>query len=62
MAWIAGMKYTMTGIAAIINQTSTILILLFATVLLKEELTVRKAVAAALAFGGIALVTFGGAG
>ena len=58
MAWIAGMKYTLAGIAAILNQTSTIFILLFATVFLKEPVTRRKIVAAVLAVGGILLVTY----
>lgn len=58
MAWIAGMKYTLAGIAAILNQSSTIFILLFATVFLKEPMTRRKMVAAALAICGIVLVTF----
>jgi drug/metabolite transporter (DMT)-like permease len=59
IAWIAGMKYTLTGIAAILNQTSTIFILLFATLLLGEALTRRKLFAAALAVTGIMVVTFG---
>jgi drug/metabolite transporter (DMT)-like permease len=59
LTWIAGMKYTLTGIAAIINQTSTIFILLFASLLLREPVTRRKALAAALAIGGILMVTFG---
>lgn len=58
MAWIAGMKYTLAGIAAILNQTSTIFILLFATIFLKEPLTRRKIAAAALAVCGIILVTY----
>lgn len=58
MAWIAGMKYTLAGIAAILNQTSTIFILIFATVFLKEPITRRKIVAAALAICGIILVTY----
>jgi drug/metabolite transporter (DMT)-like permease len=59
IAWIAGMKYTLVGIAAILNQTSTVFILLFATLFLGESLTVRKVVASAVAIGGIILVTFG---
>jgi drug/metabolite transporter (DMT)-like permease len=57
IAWIAGMKYTMTGTAAILNQTSTIFILLLAWPFLGERLTRRKGVAAALAVAGIILVT-----
>jgi drug/metabolite transporter (DMT)-like permease len=58
LAWIAGMKYTLTGIAAILNQTSTVFILLFAALLLGEPLTRRKVLAAALAIAGILMVTF----
>jgi drug/metabolite transporter (DMT)-like permease len=58
IAWIAGMKYTMTGTAAILNQTSTIFILLLATVFLREPITRRKVIASALAIAGIFMVTF----
>jgi drug/metabolite transporter (DMT)-like permease len=58
MAWIAGMKYTLAGIAAILNQTSTIFILIFATIYLKEPVTRRKIAAAGLAICGIVLVTY----
>jgi drug/metabolite transporter (DMT)-like permease len=57
IAWIAGMKYTMTGIAAILNQSSTVFILLLATLLLREPITRRKVFAAALAVVGILIVT-----
>ena len=59
LLWIGGMKYTQAGAAAILNQTSTIFILLLATVFLHEPLTKRKLVAVLLAFGGIVLVTLG---
>lgn len=59
MLWIAGMKHTQAGAAAIINQSSTIFVLVLATLLLKETFARRKALACALAFGGIVLVTFG---
>jgi len=55
--WLAGMKYTLAGSAAILNQTSTIFILVFATIFLREAFTRRKFVAAALAICGILLVT-----
>lgn len=54
--WIAGMKYTRAGTAAILNQTSTIYILLLATLFLHEPFTRRKAGACLLAVGGIVLV------
>jgi drug/metabolite transporter (DMT)-like permease len=57
--WIAGMKYTQAGAAAILNQTSTILVLLLATVFLREPFNWKKCVAAVLAVGGILMVTLG---
>jgi len=59
LLWIGGMKYTQAGAAAILNQTSTIFILMLATVFLRESITKRKLAAAALALGGITLVTLG---
>lgn len=57
--WIAGMKYTQAGSAAILNQSSTIFVLVLASPLLKEPFTGRKAVASVLAVGGILMVTLG---
>ncbi len=58
--WIGGMKYTQTGVAAALNQTTTIFMLAFASIFLKERFGVRKAVAALIATGGIALVILPG--
>ena len=57
--WIAGFKYAQATIAAILNQTSTIIALILATLILKEPFTKRKAVAAVLALGGVLVVTIG---
>ncbi len=54
--WIGGMKYIPAGKAAILNQTSTIYILLFASIFLKEAFTLRKAMASVLAVAGVLLV------
>jgi drug/metabolite transporter (DMT)-like permease len=54
--WIAGMKYTKVGIAAILNQSSTIYVLILAAVFLKEPFTRRKLLASSLAVAGIVLV------
>lgn len=59
LCWIAGMKYTAAGAAAILNQTSTIYTLIFAWLFLREPLTRRKVAAALLAVAGILLVTLG---
>ena len=40
--WLAGFKYTLANRAAIYNQLSTILIILFAYFFLKEPISVKK--------------------
>lgn len=57
--WIAGMKYTLAGVAAMLNQSSTIFIVVFATLFLREKFTAKKLVSLLLAFFGIGLVTIG---
>ncbi|MBM4129415.1 DMT family transporter [bacterium] len=56
MLWIAGMKHTAVGKAAVLNQTSTIHTLILASLLLGERFTRRTALAAALALAGVLLV------
>lgn len=55
--WIAGMKYTLASIAAILGQSSTLFILIFSVLFLHERFTPRKAIAATLALAGVLLVT-----
>jgi drug/metabolite transporter (DMT)-like permease len=57
MFWLAGMKYTQAGAAAILNQTSTIYVLILASFFLHEPFTRRKLAASALAIAGILMVT-----
>jgi len=57
ICWIGGLKYTKVGVAAILNQSSTIYILILAAIFLKEPLTRRKLVASLVALAGIVLVT-----
>jgi drug/metabolite transporter (DMT)-like permease len=59
LLWIAGVKYALVGVAAILNQTSTVFILLLASLLLEEPFTRRKAAATLLALAGIVVVTLG---
>lgn len=59
LCWLAGMKYTEAGVAAALNQTATIFILVLAAVLLKEPFTLRRWIAAGLAIAGIMMVIFG---
>lgn len=56
LMWIGGMKYIPAGKAAILNQTSTIYILIFASLFLKEKFTKRKLVSVILALSGVLLV------
>lgn len=56
IVWIAGMKFTKVSIAAVLNQMSTIFIVILAFFLLKESLTLKKIAAVALAVGGALLV------
>lgn len=53
--WIAGMKYTDTSIASVLNQTSVLIVPILAAVFLKEPMTKRKAAAILLGFAGAAL-------
>lgn len=55
--WLAGMKYSTVGVAAILNQTSTIYLLIFSAIFFKETLTGRKILASFLALLGVLLVT-----
>jgi len=54
--WIAGMKYTLASLAAILTQTTTVFILLLAVLFLHERMTPRKLAAAALAAAGVLLI------
>jgi drug/metabolite transporter (DMT)-like permease len=53
MAWIAGMKYTGAGVAAVLNQTATVYIIILARVVLKEPLTKRRLTACGMAVAGV---------
>jgi len=56
--WIAGMTYAETTVASVLNQTSTIFVLILATFFLKEPLTVRKTIAILLGFAGGVIAAF----
>jgi drug/metabolite transporter (DMT)-like permease len=56
VAWLAGFKYAQAGIAALLNQTSTVLVVLLAAVFLGERMTRLKMVAVAMAFAGTAII------
>ena len=54
--WISAFKYTDMHSAAILNQTSTIFIVIFASILLKEPFNLRRILATLLAFSGAIVV------
>ena len=56
IVWVGGMKYCEVSRAALLNQLSTIFIFLFATLILKERLTLRRVIAIVLAVAGAYLV------
>lgn len=53
--WIAGMKYTDTSVASVLNQTSVLIVPILAAIFLKEPLTKRKGAAVLLGFAGAAI-------
>lgn len=59
VCWLGGMKLTQASIAAALNQTNTIFVLIFAALVLKEPITLSRALAILLAVTGATLVTFG---
>jgi drug/metabolite transporter (DMT)-like permease len=56
LMWIGAFKYAPAGIAALLNQTSTVFIVLLAVVVLKEPMTARLALALVLASAGSVIV------
>lgn len=54
--WLLGYKYAKANIAAILNQTSTLFIVILATIFLKERITPGKAAGAILAFSGVTII------
>ena len=51
--WLAGYKFTLASVAAVLNETASIFILLLAAAWLKEPLTRRAAAGVVLTFGGV---------
>jgi len=58
MSWLAGFKYAQAGVAALLNQTSTVFIILLAAMILREPLTRLKLIAISIAFAGAAMVLY----
>ena len=54
--WLAGYKLTDASIAAVLNETAGAFIVLFAWLILKEEMNVKRLLGVALAFIGVAVI------
>jgi len=59
VVWLGGIKLTKASIAAALNQTNTIFVLVFAALILKERITPGRVIAIILAAAGALLVIFG---
>jgi len=55
LAWLAGFKYTLVSVAAILNQLSTIFTFILAAVFLKEPITLPRLIAIVMAVSGALL-------
>jgi drug/metabolite transporter (DMT)-like permease len=58
VTWVAGFKYSLAGIAALLNQTSTVFIVLLAALFLEEPMNRHKLLAVAMAFIGVAIILY----
>ena len=54
--WLAGYKYTTASVAAILNETASVFIVLLAWIFLGERMTRRKAVGIGCTLGGVVLM------
>jgi drug/metabolite transporter (DMT)-like permease len=59
LLWVAAFKYTSVNSAAILNQTSTILVVVLAAWMLKEPFTRGRLAGTVLAFSGAVMVLVG---
>jgi drug/metabolite transporter (DMT)-like permease len=60
IVWIAGYKYTQASVAAILNQTSVIFIILLAAVFLKEHVSLQRWIGTLLGLAGVVLIVLAG--
>lgn len=56
--WVAGFSMTSPSVAAALNQSSSVVALIFAAVFLRERLTPRKLTAIGLAMAGVLVMIF----
>ncbi|GAB4197209.1 MAG: DMT family transporter [Wenzhouxiangellaceae bacterium] len=57
--WLAGYRYTLASIAAVLNETAALFIVLFAWLILKETLNPRKITGLVVAFLGVLILLNG---
>jgi drug/metabolite transporter (DMT)-like permease len=58
--WLAGYKFTLASVAAILNETASVFILLLAAVWLKERLTRRAIIGVGLTLSGVSCMLWPG--
>jgi drug/metabolite transporter (DMT)-like permease len=58
VCWLAGFKYSQAGVVAILNQTSTMFIVVLAALFLNEPMTRLKAAAVAMALVGALIIIY----
>ncbi|GAC1622418.1 MAG: hypothetical protein NVS9B10_06340 [Nevskia sp.] len=59
LLWLAGYKYTRASIAAVLNETAAVFMLLLAVLFLHEQVGRRQIAGIALALGGVLMVVTG---
>jgi drug/metabolite transporter (DMT)-like permease len=58
MTWLGGFKYSQAGVVALLNQTSTVMVVLMAAVFLGERMTGVKVLAMLMAFLGTVVIFY----
>ena len=53
--WLAGFKYANASVASVLNETSTVFIVLMAWLFLKEDLSTRKLAGVVITFAGVVI-------
>jgi drug/metabolite transporter (DMT)-like permease len=59
LCWLGGYKYTSASVAAVLNESASVFLVVLAALWLREPLTRRGIVGVALTFGGIACMLLG---
>ncbi len=59
LMWLAGFKYADASVAAILNQTSVVWIIVLSAVFLREPLTKRRMAGVLVAFVGVVIIALG---